>query len=55
LSCPLSSAASVQQLFLVRLAFQTHEELLYDKSKLLANGDRWEVELARNIAHGKKW
>jgi len=36
-------------------ATETHEELLYDKSKLLANGDRWEVELARNIAHGKKW
>lgn len=29
---------------------ETHEELLYDKAKLLANGDRWEVELARNIA-----
>ena len=29
---------------------QTHEELLYDKAKLLANGDRWEPEIARNIA-----
>jgi len=28
---------------------ETHEELLYDKEKLLANGDRWEAELARNI------
>jgi NADH-quinone oxidoreductase subunit I len=28
---------------------ETHEELLYDKEKLLANGDRWENELARNI------
>ena len=29
---------------------ETREELLYDKDKLLANGDRWERELARNIA-----
>ena len=28
---------------------ETHEELLYDKEKLLANGDRWETEIARNI------
>lgn len=31
-------------------ATETHEELLYDKEKLLANGDRWEVALAQNIA-----
>ncbi|KAF9345433.1 NADH dehydrogenase Fe-S protein subunit 8 ndufs8 [Mortierella sp. NVP85] len=30
-------------------ATETHEELLYNKEKLLANGDKWEVELARNI------
>ena len=29
---------------------ETREELLYDKEKLLANGDRWETELAANIA-----
>jgi len=29
---------------------ETREELLYDKAKLLANGDRWEREIARNIA-----
>jgi NADH dehydrogenase (ubiquinone) Fe-S protein 8 len=27
----------------------THEELFYNKEKLLANGDRWEPQLARNI------
>jgi len=27
----------------------THEELLYNKDKLLQNGDRWEAELAKNI------
>jgi NADH-quinone oxidoreductase subunit I len=31
-------------------ATETREELLYDKDKLLANGDRWERELARRIA-----
>jgi NADH-quinone oxidoreductase subunit I len=32
------------------VATETREELLYDKEKLLANGDRWEREIARNIA-----
>lgn len=27
----------------------THEELFYNKEKLLMNGDRWEPQLARNI------
>jgi NADH-quinone oxidoreductase subunit I len=31
-------------------AVETREELYYDKDKLLANGERWERELARNIA-----
>jgi len=30
-------------------ATETREELFYDKAKLLANGDRWEAEIARNI------
>jgi NADH-quinone oxidoreductase subunit I len=29
---------------------ETREELLYDKAKLLANGDKWEPEIARNLA-----
>ncbi|PAV86879.1 hypothetical protein WR25_02060 [Diploscapter pachys] len=28
---------------------ETHEELLYNKEKLLLNGDRWEPELAANL------
>jgi formate hydrogenlyase subunit 6/NADH:ubiquinone oxidoreductase subunit I len=28
-------------------ATETREELYYDKDKLLANGDRWEREIAR--------
>ena len=31
-------------------ATETREELFYDKAKLLANGDRWEREIARNLA-----
>ena len=31
-------------------ATETHEELLYDKEKLLANGDRWEAAIAKNLA-----
>ena len=30
-------------------ATETHEELLYNKEKLLQNGDRWETEIALNI------
>ena len=30
-------------------ATETREELLYDKEKLLANGDKWERILAKNI------
>jgi NADH-quinone oxidoreductase subunit I len=29
---------------------ETREELFYSKEKLLANGDRWEAEIAANIA-----
>ena len=28
---------------------ETREELMYNKEKLLANGDRWEREIARNL------
>src|ERR1700730_15299437 len=31
-------------------ATETREELLFDKERLLANGDRWEREIAKNIA-----
>jgi NADH-quinone oxidoreductase subunit I len=30
-------------------AAESREELLYDKAKLLANGDRWEREIAKNL------
>ena len=31
-------------------AVAVREELYYDKERLLANGDRWEREIAKNIA-----
>jgi len=30
-------------------ATETREELMYDKAKLLDNGDRWETEIAANL------
>ena len=30
-------------------ATETREELYYNKDRLLANGDRWEREIARNL------
>jgi len=30
-------------------ATETREELFYNKEKLLANGDRWETEIAQNL------
>ena len=30
-------------------ATETREELYYNKEKLLANGDRWETEIAQNL------
>ena len=30
-------------------ATETHQELLYNKEKLLNNGDRWEAEIAGNL------
>ncbi len=32
-----------------QFATETREELIYDKGRLLANGDRWEREIAHNI------
>eukprot|EP00126_Sphaerothecum_destruens_P008733 Sdes_comp20328_c1_seq2m14013 len=30
-------------------ATETHQELLYNKEKLLSNGDKWEAEIAHNL------
>jgi NADH-quinone oxidoreductase subunit I len=36
-------------------ATETREELYYTKERLLANGDRWEREIARNIGLDAKY
>ena len=35
-------------------ATETHEELLYDKNKLMANGDQWESAIGANLRDPKK-
>ena len=46
-SCPVDAIVEGPNF---EFATETREELFYDKEKLLANGDRWEAELAQNIA-----
>ena len=45
-ACPVDAIVLTQNF---EFTTETHEELLYDKAKLLANGDRWEPEIARSI------
>ncbi len=46
-SCPVDAIVEGPNF---EYATETHEELLYDKEKLLANGDRWEAEIAANLS-----
>ncbi|KAI8105868.1 hypothetical protein M9434_000447 [Picochlorum sp. BPE23] len=45
-ACPVDAIVETPNF---EYATETHEELLYDKQKLLANGDRWETEVAKNL------
>ena len=45
-SCPVDAIVEGPN---YEFATETHEELHYDKEKLLSNGDRWERALAHNI------
>ena len=36
-------------------ATETREELIYDKAKLIANGDKWERAIAANLAADAPW
>ncbi|SHO79965.1 Uncharacterized protein MSYG_4320 [Malassezia sympodialis ATCC 42132] len=45
-ACPVDAIVETQTL---EFATETREELLYNKEKLLANGDRAEAEIASNI------
>ncbi|HEX2580766.1 MAG TPA: NADH-quinone oxidoreductase subunit NuoI [Dongiaceae bacterium] len=46
-ACPVDAIVETPNL---EFSTETHEELLYDKQRLLANGDRWEAQIAANIA-----
>ena len=46
-ACPVDAIVEGPNL---EFSTETREELLYDKSKLLANGDRWEAAIAANLA-----
>ena len=45
----LGIGALVGVLYAPKSGRETREELMYDKERLLANGDRWENELARRL------
>ena len=46
-ACPVDAIVEGPNL---EFATENREELLYDKAKLLANGDKWEQALAANLA-----
>ena len=51
-SCPVDAIVEGHNF---EFATSTHEELLYDKKKLLDNGNKWEALLESNILADKKY
>jgi NADH-quinone oxidoreductase subunit I len=51
-SCPVDAIVEGPNF---EFATLTHHELLYNKEKLLANGDRWEAEIAANLAKDARY
>jgi NADH-quinone oxidoreductase subunit I len=48
--CPAQAIDAIVEGPNFEFATETREELYFDKERLLANGDRWEREIAKNIA-----
>ena len=51
-ACPVDAIVETSNF---EFATETHAELLYDKEKLLANGEIWEKEIAYNIEIESKY
>lgn len=51
-ACPVDAIVETPNF---EFATETHEELYYNKEKLLANGERWESVLAANIEADKEY
>ncbi|XP_038676354.1 NADH dehydrogenase [ubiquinone] iron-sulfur protein 8, mitochondrial isoform X3 [Scyliorhinus canicula] len=49
IACKLCEAVCPAQGPNFEFSTETHEELLYNKEKLLNNGDKWEAEIGANI------
>ena len=51
-SCPVDAIVEGPNF---EFATETREELIYDKKKLLDNGDRWEMEISKNLESDSKY
>ena len=51
-SCPVDAIVQGPNF---EFATETREELIYDKNRLLSTGDRWEVEISKNLDSESKY
>ncbi len=51
-ACPVDAIVETPNF---EFSTETREELIYDKAKLLANGEKWERAIASNLAADAPW